>query len=224
MTRPRMRKGFTLMEVLVASFAVAVLASMTVPSLMGFLDNQRVVATANILSGIQTAITGATGFATKLAIDPGKLSELTQPIIATNGTYRNACGTSGAAAPNEFSSGNVTTWNTNGPFYNAVATQGTGDNGGITTPMGTIADSIARSPTSIPAGTNSAMNVLQLRLLAVTEEDAKLLDLYIDQTANSGSGQVLWGTTSGGVFTAGNVAADGTVEVRYQISVFVTKC
>src|SRR4051812_23452432 len=110
------RAGFTLMEVAVAAVIVAMLAAVTAPYFVSFLDRQRAQTTADKLAALATGIAAfsaavhTTAAATNTAY-PGKLSELANVILANSTVTHNSCG---SAATGTFNATAVTSWNTSG--------------------------------------------------------------------------------------------------------------
>src|SRR3954468_13460489 len=105
--RMKSRAAFTLVEVVVAAVILAMLAAVTIPQVMDALDKKRVRESYDILLELQSGITNTlgTGFidivrtgasATNTNMMPGKLSELSEPIISAQlTTYPNSCGSNG---------------------------------------------------------------------------------------------------------------------------------
>jgi prepilin-type N-terminal cleavage/methylation domain-containing protein len=220
MNGPKPRSGFTLIEVVVAAVLLAILAATTTPTLINYLDKQRAQTTANILSDLQKAISGNSGFyvtmrAAGVPVLPGKLSELNNQLVATTYLMRNSCGGTGITTTNAFTGPQVTVWNAAAPYVGYAITPATygatPTTGGLTTPMGLIPDSMTRIPAA-PATTGT--NYLQIRMPNVALEDAKTLDLIVDGVAGSGVGTVQYGAA----------ASDGTVPLTYNIPVSDTRC
>jgi type II secretory pathway pseudopilin PulG len=167
----RRELGFTLAEVAVSAAIVAMLAAVTIPYLVTFLDKQRVQATADKLAALTTGIAAfATGVHTAAALNtntyPGTLSELTTQIQVGTPATHNSCG---SGAIGNFNAHAGSDWSTNGPFLSFFVPVG-----GLQTPMGLVADSLVRTPLAATAGT------LGIRMVAVDTADANLLDLIVD--------------------------------------------
>src|SRR5205823_6594489 len=83
--------AFTLVEVIVALAVVLILAAVALPSLNGYLDQQKVEATATQLTDIRDALfdntKGANSFRQKVGSNAGRLSELDSVIIGNDATY-----------------------------------------------------------------------------------------------------------------------------------------
>ena len=198
MKSSRPRTGFTLLEVAVAAVIMATLAAVTAPYLIEFIDKQRAQTTADKLSALANGVaafasavhTGA-GTATTY---PGKISELANVIVANSTVTHNSCG---SGATGTFNATAVTSWNTSGPFITFMTTTA-----GFVTPLGTVSDSMIRTPATAGVGT------LQLRMSVVDADDASELDKLVDGSDGSAAGIVRW--TSNG---------DGTVDLRYYLPI-----
>ena len=172
----RARRGFTLAEVAVAALIVAIMAAVTAPSLMSFLDNQRAQTTANTLSDLAT---GIASFRTSVTAYPQKISQLTN-VIAT--TQPNSCGSN-------FTAANVTSWNNNAPFVNFFISS----TSPLNTPLGTVTDVMVRNPTG-PTGTLTG--TLAIRMSNVDSADAVELDKIIDGSSTPTTGVLQYTITS----------------------------
>ena len=85
--RLRHRKGFTLAEVAIAAVIIAIIAAVTAPSLVNFIDKQRAQTTANTLSAIAT---GIAAFETAVTTGGGATNTYPERIsYLTNGLVRN---------------------------------------------------------------------------------------------------------------------------------------
>jgi prepilin-type N-terminal cleavage/methylation domain-containing protein len=183
----RCRRAFTMIEVVVALVIILVLAAVALPNVTGYLDQQRVDAAATQLAAIRDALYGpATSFEGAINSNAGRLSELSQVIIAGNASY--ATGTDNSCG-NTFNSGDVTAWNAAGPFttYNSDRSIG------MMTPIGLAADSLTRVPASGPGSVRiNFINSVELN-------DAELLDQKVDGTTTGGSaaGTVQWTPAAG---------------------------
>ncbi len=181
----RARRGFTLAEVAVAALIVAIMAAVTAPSLMSFLDNQRAMTTASTLSDLAT---GIGSFRTSVGAYPQKISQLTN-VIAT--TQLNSCGAGSAAQT--FTAAQVTNWNNNAPFVTFFISS----TSPLNTPLGTITDLMVRNPVG-PSGTLSG--TLAIRMSNVDSADAAELDKIVDGTSTPTTG-VLQYTITGSLAT-----------------------
>lgn len=170
----RIRSGFTLLEVVVAAVIIAMLAAVTTPYLVDFIDNQRAQTAATQLSALATGIGAfeAVVHGSTTLTYPGRLSELSNIVTSTS---LNSCGAGiGSTA--------VTNWTSFGPFVTFNITPSVGFN----TPIGIVSDTMTRSPNSAAAG------FLILRMNA-DSADANRLDKIVDGGDGGTSGTVRFG-------------------------------
>ena len=193
------RQGFTLAEVAIAAVIIAIMAAVTAPSLVSFIDKERAQTTADKLSAIATGIAGfeaaihtAAGATTDAY--PGRISYLTNAITTTEFT---TCHTT-------FTSTSTTQWNTSGPFLTFYIPVG-----GLNTPLGIIQDSMIRTPSS--TGPTALPGTLALHMTGVDASDAAMLDQVVDG-GDGGSAGVVQYTVSG-----------TTADVRYLLPI-LGKC
>jgi prepilin-type N-terminal cleavage/methylation domain-containing protein len=192
------KSGFTLIEVVVAAVILVILAAITVPQVMDSLDKQRIEDTYGILQEIHYSITNTnqTGFmnvvrtgaaVTNTSTAPGKLTHLTEPIVAASSTnYHNSCG-SGTTATWSYNATAVTTWTLGGPFLERAVSF----TDGIALPIGQLQNTLIR--TANPATTPA---YLQLRINNVDPNDAAALDIRIDGVADAANGTIRYTTVS----------------------------
>ena len=186
----RRRAAFTLLEVIVALAVILILAAVSLPSLAGYLDQQRVEETANQLAKVRDALynpaTTTTAFSQALGgTNAGRLSELDSVIISGNATY--ATGTDNSCG-GTFTGGERNKWISNGPFmtYNSDRAAG------MMTPIGRAEDSLTRIPNSASPG------VLRLNFLNnVNLDDATRLDALVDGGDGYNVGTVQWTPQTG---------------------------
>lgn len=189
-------RGFTLIEVVVALVIVLVLAAVALPQVDGYLQQKRVDATIQQLNTIAAAITE---FNVDLgnSTNPGRLSELSSPIIAGNNSY--TTGTDGSCG-NTFTNTERNNWNNNGPFVNFFISR----DFGMVTPLGNARDSLTRLPNSGTAGE------IQINFIdGVALEDAVMLDQTVDPAVGNTVGSVRWILP----------AVDGLVTMHYRIPI-----
>jgi hypothetical protein len=129
---------------------------------------------------------------------PGKISQLANAIAAASTASHNSCGSGGGVS--NFTTTAVTSWNTSGPFVTFMINAG-----GLVTPIGTIADSMVRTP-----ATSGLVGTLALRMFAVDLDDAVMLDRVVDGGDSLLAGTVQW---------VANAGTPGTVDIRYFIPV-----
>jgi len=198
--RARSRFGFTLIEVAVSAAIVALLAAVTTPYLMGYLDKQRAQPTADQLSSLAAGI-AAFGRAVRTAAAatsssyPGLLSELTSQIPLNSTTWHNSC--TSLVTTGGFNATATAAWSNNGPFLSFMVPQG-----GLNTPLGFVQDSMVRSSSAAVAGT------LAIRMTGVDTADANLLDRIVDGGDGSSAGTLRMVNASG-----------ATVEIQYLVPV-----
>jgi prepilin-type N-terminal cleavage/methylation domain-containing protein len=202
--RLRVVRGFTLIEVAVAAALVAMLAAVTAPYLVSFLDHQRAQTTADKLSDLAKGIAAFTAVVkegtpgTTLNTYPGLLWQLDSTITATSTSPHTSCG-SAANTTDEFNATAVTAWTSNGPFVTFYI-----PTSGLVTPLGLVEDSLARSNTTPAAGT------LAIRMTAIDSADAVMLDGVVD----GGDG----GTTGTLRYVIGSTTAH-MADVQYLVPV-----
>jgi prepilin-type N-terminal cleavage/methylation domain-containing protein len=190
------RSGFTLIEVVVASVIMVVLAAITIPQVMDALDKKRIEDTKDVLVELHYGFVNSnqTGFmnivrtgasATNTSPVPGKLTELSEPIISNNAAlYPNSCG-------GTFNLTASTTWTLGGPFVDRVVSA----TDGLALPIGQLQNNLIR--TAVP---NTTPAWIEMRINNVDPDDAAALDLRIDGVANATAGTIQY-TTTGGVST-----------------------
>lgn len=167
------RKGFTLVEILVALAIGIVLAAAVLPSFIGGVDRSRVAETAESLQGIATAMSAMYDDVGRY---PGQLSHLTAGITA--GEVDGCGGQYDAAA--------TASWA--GPYLNRTVPAS-----GLPLPIG-----VARDALTFDAGPPA---VLRIHVDDVTERDALELNRRMDSDDDPATGGVRWGAVSGSGLT-----------------------
>jgi prepilin-type N-terminal cleavage/methylation domain-containing protein len=201
------RAGFTLIEVVVASVIMVVLAAVTIPQVLDALDKKRIEDTRDALVDLHYGIvnSNATGFMNVVrttannaatGVAPGKLTELSEPIVQSNTLYPTSCtsvaqGTFATNSTGYFSNVASTTWTLGGPFISRVVSA----TDGLALPIGQLQNTIVRT-----ANPNTQPAWIQLRINNVNPGDADALDQRIDGVAGPSVGTIQY-TTSGGVST-----------------------
>jgi prepilin-type N-terminal cleavage/methylation domain-containing protein len=194
----RKRAGFTLMEIVVASLVMVILAAVTIPQVMDALDKKRVEDTYNILVGLNYgfANSNGTGFmnivrtgasATNTSAVPGKLNELSEIIVSQNLNYPNSCGTGTTGGTGYFNTTAATTWTLGGPFIQQVVSA----TDGLSLPIGQLQNTLVRSAA---LGTQPAW--IELVINNVDTTDAKALDLRVDGVQGTNAGTVRYTLTA----------------------------
>ena len=202
----RVRQGFTLIEVVVASVILVILAAITIPQVMDALDKKRIEDTYDLLLEVHYGITNSnqTGFmnvvrtgaaATNSTTVPGKLSHLSEPIVAASSTdFHNSCGP-GATATYSYNATATTSWTLGGPFLRrAVQISTVAFQDGLDTPIGQLQNSLVR--TQIPP-LSTVAQFIQMRINNVDPNDAAALDLLVDGVAGAATGTIRYTTVSG---------------------------
>lgn len=199
-TFKKVRTGFTLAEVMVAVAIMAIIASVFIPSLLSYLDTTRA---ESAKTSIDSVMAGVVRFRTAITKYPSALNMLTDSIrtsgVAGGLNSRNSC-TGYATASGFFTTTEVTSWRTQGPFFTMpIATDG------YPIGIGTMNNSIVRSP-STGTGTTSAA-LLFFSVPNVRTEDIDALELLYDATSNSSTGTIRWSASANGYATLSYVMA-----------------
>jgi prepilin-type N-terminal cleavage/methylation domain-containing protein len=188
-----MRRGFTLMEVVVASAILVILAAVTIPQVLDALDKKRIEDTYDILQEVHYSITNSqntgfmnvvrTGASANSSTAPGRLTELSEPISQNNVNYVNSCG--GTAT---FNTTAATTWATGGPFLDRVVSA----TDGLRLPIGQMINTIQRN-VNAPSTTAA---FLKLAIANVDPNDAAALDARVDGVPGTANGAIQYGLPS----------------------------
>jgi prepilin-type N-terminal cleavage/methylation domain-containing protein len=170
--------GFTLIEVVVAIAIMLILASVIAPNLIAFADRERAEVTAAILDDVRVGLVGTNGYRSKMGLNAGRISQLTNRITPGNAAIDDdSCG--GA-----YKAGDQTTWDANAPFVQFMIPRN-----GLVTPIGIAEDTLNRNPNSNSAGVVIVVfKTLDLR-------DVLLLDNVIDAGNGAAAGLVRWQTS-----------------------------
>ena len=191
--------GFTLIEVVVASAILVILAAITIPQVLDALDKKQIEDTVDMLYELRYSISNSqgTGFmnvvrtggsVTNSSTAPGKLTHLTEPIVAASSTnFHNSCGP-GATATWSYNATAATTWTLGGPFLDRTVSF----TNGLRLPIGQMQNTLSRT-----ANPNTTPAYLQLTIINVDPEMADALDVRIDVVAGTTAGAIRYTTTSG---------------------------
>lgn len=172
----RLRRGFTLAEILVALAIMAILGAVIVPTIFSAVDRARVDGAVESLDAIGEAIA--------LFVDQvnGHPASLTQLVVPITGADADICGAG-------YNGGEQNRWA--GPYLErAVAA------GGVPLGVGTAAN--AFSVQADPSG----IDYLRVDILEVAQEDAAALDRRLDEGDGPASGALRWTGPVGGLVTA----------------------
>lgn len=178
-------RGFSLVEVVVALFIVLVLAAVALPNLNGYLQQKRIEATVTQLTEVAAGIVRFNADINNTY--PGRLSELSQTLVAGNNSY--VTGTDDSCG-GTFTAAEKNRWDNNGPFVKFFIDR----DSGMVTPIGRAVDSLTRSPNSANPGW-LIMNFIS----SVELPDAVLLDATADGGNGQAAGYIQWGPGVSGV-------------------------
>jgi prepilin-type N-terminal cleavage/methylation domain-containing protein len=189
--------GFTLVEVVVALAVILILAAVALPSVTGYVQQQRVDATAAQLAVVRDALYNPaipTNFYETIGTNAGRLSELDSGLIAGDNTY--ATGTDDSCG-GTFTNGERNKWA--GPYVTYNSERSTG----MMTPIGRVEDTLTRA----------AGNISQLTFINASLDDAQLLDATVDGGGGYNAGTVQWTPQNG---------TNGLVTLYYRVAINAT--
>lgn len=183
-------KGFSLLETLVALAIAALIGSIAIGSVSGYLDQQRVRETSATLKAINLAIGQ---FRSAIADYPGRLSHLSRKVSTADFTACNQLNPVRIAYPVAAAAN----WLTNGPFWDrSIPTTG------LVLPIGTARDSMTRTSNNTTAG------FLNITVPEVDVTDARMLNSLMDGAndadqvgGNNNTGSVQYSVLSGTAVT-----------------------
>lgn len=166
------RRGFTLVEIIVALAVMLILAATITPSVLGILDKERV---ENGRAALKHLADGISEFKRDVTKYPSRLSFLSGGITTTD---NNSCGA-------RYSAGEVR--NYDGPYINRVVQTGAV----LNLQIGAARDLLRRvPPTAANAG---AAGVLQIVVDNVSLQDAESLNDQVDADGgNRTAGTIRW--------------------------------
>lgn len=180
----RRRKGATLFWLIVLFGIVATLMALSIPALMTYDRLARVERTQEMLEVLRLAIfnSGAsateTVFRQRVQNNPGRLSQLIEPIFRNDAVnYPDGCSTA-------FANNDETRWRAWGPFLDFAFDPAVG----LTTPMGIFENNLVRET---PGG---AVVLLTALMPDADLDEILMLDAIYDTPANAGptAGLVRW--------------------------------
>lgn len=163
--RPRRRRGFTLVELVIATAIIGVIG--TVVTVVTF-DARRMRRAAADIETLRLLTTALHRFDTGVGVFPGSLLHLTTRPAATD---VNSCGA-------DFGSTGVTNWSNTGPFYAQPIA------GPIELEIGTVGATLTRVGPTAPATVSA---ILQINVTGVAIEDAIELNRVVDSDAVTGT-------------------------------------
>jgi prepilin-type N-terminal cleavage/methylation domain-containing protein len=183
----RLRRGFTILEIVIAVSVMAVLAALTIPTITRYLDQQEIDTTASTLSSLAA---GVMQFQSVVSGTPFRITQLARNITSLDTT---SCSGVGNALPRTtFTVATAAKWANGGPFYNKATNPQ-----GFPLPIGTANDTLFRTSNSSTPG------FLQIRINPVRFQDAILLNDAIDGSTDvnqanrsNTTGAVQWGLPS----------------------------
>lgn len=197
MRRRRRTAAFSLLEIIVALAILAILGAVTLPTIKSGADRAYVAETATRLQALRDGIfnpaTGANAFFQVVGSYPGRLSQLSTPIVAQDATNSpNSCG-------GDYSNGAVNKWTASGPFVKYTIEPGLG----LGTPLGRIDDVLVRVPANASAG------VLKLIVPEAELDLVARLDLELNSGDGNAAGSVQWVPSATSVTTMSYVIPVG---------------
>lgn len=165
------RRGFTLIEVVVA---LAIFAVMTAVVAVIAFPRLRQSAAARTMADYQALHEAVSAFRGDIGQYPRVLTQLALPITAGD---QNLCGTA-------FGSGRVARWR--GPYLDRLL-----DDNGVASGFGAFGDTLGRFPAT--AATPTSYGALLYGVQVPDSMDALEIDVLMDDTADVASGTVRWG-------------------------------
>lgn len=202
------RRGFTLLEMVVATAIVALIGATIIMTLSSYGNSTRVRDSYELLRDLNgklhlyDSLNGSTVVGDRAPIIgryPQMLSHLVIPIVAAVSGSGNcfdchsSCGlnqTSTNGITYGYSATNKSAWDAKGPFYNRNIIVSRG----FPIPIGLLRDSLVRTPAQTSTTTtSSAAGLLQVQIDSVLDEDALELKRIVDgQVTNATVGTIRW--------------------------------
>lgn len=175
------RRGFTLVEVIVAVVVLTAIAAIMIPTFAGQNTKKAADQTASTLQSLSLSLNNANtalgnvGFLQKVKFYPKYLHHLTTQITRTDARC------SGTA----YVSADTAAWAGGAPYSGLSI-----DANGVATPLGWVHDTVFRSAFT------PANSYIEVHLDSVSTADVQELDLDIDNSADSTSGYLRYGTAT----------------------------
>lgn len=188
---PRIRRGFTVLEILIGIALIAIMSAAVIPALMGRVRDAQTSALGQSLFSLSQAI-----FEYRKAVTsyPGELVLLaTKPL----GTNTDLCG-------NNIGTGNANSWR--GPYVSRELVSG-----GIGIGDAQIVNTLRRTPAAPALPTSLYIDVTMVDTLTAVD-----LEAQFDGDANPGTGSIRYSNGPVGSIPA---AAPGTVTLSYAMPV-----
>jgi type II secretory pathway pseudopilin PulG len=202
--RHRVATGLTLFEAIAALAIIGLAAAVAVPAIAGHESISDARATADVFRslgyslGNHNVALGNLGFINAITAGtqkyPARLSQLVIQIRSNGTTGDHKCGGTNYSGGTASSDSGL--WAANAPFSSLLITK----NIGVSTALGTIDDTIVK-------GSGNTAGLVELRMDTVQTSDAENLDMVIDGSLDSTSGQLR--------YVAGTVA--GTHLIKYVL-------
>jgi prepilin-type N-terminal cleavage/methylation domain-containing protein len=179
-----MRRGFTLIEMLVTLAILAGLAALIAPSLLAEFDRARIDRALTTLESIADAIVA---FEDDVGEHPASITQLNSPLVSGDADI---CGSN-------YNGGERNRWG--GPYLDRLTPPG-----GIDIDVGTIPDNFFYDSAPTP-------DILFILINGIQEQDILSLDDRLDGDGGQGTGVIQWtNPDANGVVTGGYAIPIGT--------------
>lgn len=183
------RRGFTLLEVVIAVVILVLLSASIFPTVSAQIERRRIESAVSTLKSLADA---ATTFRKDTGVNPGRMVHLSNPITVSE---TNSCGA-------VYTTPNVNAWT--GPYYTRQQLPATGlplsdDN------VGRVTNVLVRSPADVATPGSLSFQVVNVRLDQATE-----IDEIVDGDGSAATGRVRWTTTAD---------ANGFVTLSYHVAI-----
>ena len=195
----RLRRAAVLMWILVTIAVIAAVAAATAPLLMQINDTNRIAISARMLRDVAR---GVDSFNAVVKRGPSSTATNTTPATLDLLTVVVRSGAPAGCRGQQYDTSSVTAWGGSAPFAPYVMPAE-----GLSTPIGRLNNAPSRSATATADQRKSPTEPYFLQIPQVDIMMARLLDLYVDGTANANADTVLYTTP----------ARDSTVVVSYRV-------